>query len=91
MDFGGGVDFWAKRRAHEWANGRAYREVRFALPRELGEPEQRILSSRFAGHPTGGERLPHPLAIHRGGRSVDFRLPIEGNKKGGKENMTVPR
>ena len=37
------------------------------LPRELSEPGQRVLSSRFARRLTEGERLPYTLAIHRGG------------------------
>ena len=51
---------------HERANGRLYREVQFALPKELSETERRELAGRFAERLTGGERLPYALAIHRG-------------------------
>ena len=51
---------------HERANGRLYREVQFALPKELNEEQRRELASGFAKRLTEGERLPYTLAVHRG-------------------------
>ena len=60
--------YWAAADAGERANGRLYREVEFALPRELNAAERVELATRFAEHLTGEERLPYTLAIHRGGQ-----------------------
>ena len=60
--------YWAGADAHERANGRLYREVEFALPRELNAAERVQLATRFAEHLTGEERLPYTLAVHRGGQ-----------------------
>ena len=60
--------YWEAADAHERANGRLYREVEFALPRELNERERREVASSFAKHLTGEERLPYTLAVHRGGQ-----------------------
>ena len=59
--------YWDAADRHERANGRVYREVQFALPKELSESGQRALASRFAQDLTGGERLPYTLSVHRGG------------------------
>ena len=59
--------YWQAADAHERANGRLYREVQFALPRELAATQCRELAGRFAERLTGEERLPYTLAIHRGG------------------------
>ena len=59
--------YWQAADAHERANGRLYREVQFALPRELDATQRRELAGRFAERLTGDERLPYTLAIHRGG------------------------
>ncbi len=59
--------YWAAADEHERANGRLYREVQFALPKELNEAERRELASGFAKRLTEGERLPYTLAIHQGG------------------------
>ena len=59
--------YWAAADAGERANGRLYREVEFALPRELNERERHEVASSFAKNLTGEERLPYTLAIHRGG------------------------
>ena len=58
--------YWAAADEYERANGRLYREVQFALPKELSEDERRELASGFAKRLTEGERLPYTLAIHRG-------------------------
>ena len=59
--------YWEAADAHERANGRLYREVEFALPRELNEAEQRTLARSFAAELTGQERLPYTMALRRGG------------------------
>ena len=61
--------YWEAADAHERANGRLFREVEFALPRELKEGEQIELAREFARRLTcadNGERLPYTLAVHRG-------------------------
>ena len=60
--------YWAGADAHERANGRLYRQVEFALPRELNAAERVELATRFAEHLTAAERLPYTLAMHRGGQ-----------------------
>ena len=59
--------YWAAADEHERANGRLYRQVEFALPRELNERERVEVASSFAKNLTGEERLPYTLAVHRGG------------------------
>ena len=58
--------YWEAADEYERANGRLYREVQFALPKELSEEPRRELASGFAKRLTEGERLPYTLAIHRG-------------------------
>ena len=58
--------YWEAADEYERANGQLYREVQFALPKELSEDERRELASGFAKRLTEGERLPYTLAIHRG-------------------------
>ena len=60
--------YWAAADAHERANGRLYRQVESALPRELNAAERVELATRFAEHLTAAERLPYTLAVHRGGQ-----------------------
>ena len=59
--------YWEAADEYERANGRLYREVQFALPKELSEAGRRKLASGFAKRLTEGERLPYTMAIHRGG------------------------
>ena len=58
--------YWAAADEYERANGRLYREVQFALPKELSEGQRRELASGFAKRLTEGEQLPYTLAVHRG-------------------------
>ena len=60
--------YWEAADEHERVNGRLFREVEFALPRELNEGDQVELAREFAAKLTiaGGERLPNTLAVHRG-------------------------
>ena len=59
--------YWQAADEHERANGSLFREITFALPKELNEGQRRELASGFAAGVTEGERLPYTLAIHRGG------------------------
>ena len=59
--------YWTAADEHERANGTLYREVQFALPRELNPDQRRELAVGFAERLTGKENLPYTLAVHRGG------------------------
>ena len=59
-------EYWQAADDYERANGRLYREVQFALPKEFDAAERREVSAGFAERLTGGEKLPFTLAIHRG-------------------------
>jgi hypothetical protein len=59
-------DFWSASDEHERRNGRVYREIEFALPRELTEQEQIALAKDFARDVTWEHGLPYTLAIHQG-------------------------
>ena len=59
-------EYWSAADQYERANGRLYREVQFALPKELTEAERRDTAREFAQQLTGPEKLPYTLAIHRG-------------------------
>jgi len=59
-------DYWGAADTYERANGRLYKEVEVALPKEL-EPEDQIeLAREFAAKLTEKERLPYTLAVHEG-------------------------
>ena len=60
--------YWEAADEHERVNGRLFREVEFALPRELNEGDQVELAREFASKLANadGERLPYTLAVHRG-------------------------
>ena len=59
------LSYWKAADAWERANGRLFKEVEFALPRELSLPQQRSLAHDFAVY-LAGEQLPYTLAIHEG-------------------------
>ena len=85
--------YWEAADEHERANGRLYREVQFALPKELNEGQRRELASGFAAGVTEGERLPYTLAIHRGGPDGEnphahlmfSERPNDGIERGGEQ------
>ena len=78
--------YWDAADRHERANGRVYREVQFALPKELSESDQRALATRFAQDLTGAERLPYTLSVHRGsGRNPHAHLVISERANDGIE------
>ena len=57
--------YWQAADDHERTNGRLYREIQFALPKELSENERWEVASGFACWLSGGERLPYTLTVHR--------------------------
>ena len=57
--------YWEAADEHERANGRLYREIQFALPKELNEEQRRELASSFAERNRRGAAALH-AAIHRG-------------------------
>lgn len=59
--------YWSAADRHERSGAILYREIQASLPRELDAAAQRRLASRFAASVCGTERLPHTLAVHRGG------------------------
>lgn len=65
---GTGREYWQAADAGERSNGTLYRQVEFALPRELDEIEQIKVAQEFARElgNAAGERLPYTLAVHRG-------------------------
>ena len=85
--------YWEAADEHERANGRLYREIQFALPKELNEEQRRELASGFAASVTEGERLPYTLAIHRGGPNGEnphahlmfSERPNDGIERGGEQ------
>ena len=60
--------YWAAADEHERANGRLFRDIEFALPKELSERQQVALAREFSASVTTGtgERLPYTLAVHHG-------------------------
>ena len=66
--------YWEAADLYERANGRLFREVMFALPKELTGVERVEAAREFAHSLTGQDRLPYTLAIHRG-RSQDPDKP----------------
>ena len=62
-----GRDFWQAADQHERANARLFREVEFALPREMNDKQRAALVADFAEQVIGNQ-LPCTLAVHRGGK-----------------------
>ena len=62
--------YWRAADEHERANGSLYREVEFALPKELSADERKALAVGFASQLADAAeagKLPYTLAIHKGG------------------------
>lgn len=63
-------DYWRAADEHERANGRLYKHIEFALPRELSTDENKALATRFAAyastHGVEGGKLPCTLTMHKG-------------------------
>ena len=60
--------YWEAADEHERANGRLFREVEFALPRELNEGDQVELAREFASKLTSGGRRTVALYAGRASR-----------------------
>jgi hypothetical protein len=63
----GALDYWDAADQYERANGTVYREIEFALPKELSEAENIALARSFAEELAAvpGGTTPYTLAIHR--------------------------
>ncbi|MDA8182768.1 MAG: MobA/MobL family protein [Acidithiobacillus sp.] len=61
------ADYWDAADQHERANGTVYREIEFALPKELSDNENIELARSFAEELAAvpGGTTPYTLAIHR--------------------------
>lgn len=59
-------DYWRAADTFERVNGRLFKQVEFALPKELSRERQRELVKEFAKKLTKDETLPYTLAIHKG-------------------------
>lgn len=82
--------YWDAADRHERANGRVYREVQFALPKELPERRQAALARLFARDLTAAERLPYTLSVHRGGgRNPHAHLVISERANDGIERSAA--
>jgi hypothetical protein len=68
----GYMPMWAKKSSNYWkaadeyerANGRLYKEIEFALPKELSSKDQVKVVREYVEHITSKERLPYSWAIH---------------------------
>ncbi len=60
--------YWQAADAHERANGRLFKSIEFALPRELSDEECKKLAQKFATEvtSTADGKLPFSLALHEG-------------------------
>ncbi|MFM0140880.1 MobA/MobL family protein [Caballeronia grimmiae] len=58
------MDFWRAADAHERANGRAYTELQYAVPRELTEEKDQIRFARRMADGIVGVTHPYTLAMH---------------------------
>ena len=82
--------FWRAADAHERANGRAYREVQFAIPREIDGKAEQIQFARFFASQIVGERHAYTLALHDteaadGGRNLHAHLMFTERARDGIE------
>jgi len=59
-------EFWRAADELEAKNGRVYREIEFALPRELSPEQRQELAQDFAKELTHYHSLPYTLALHEG-------------------------
>lgn len=78
--------YWKAADEGERSNGRVYKEIEAALPRELSASEQEALARSFAQEITSRHELPYTLAIHEGrGDNPHFHLMISDRTKDGIE------
>ena len=68
------ADYWDAADQYERANGTVYREIEFALPKELSPAENIALAQTFAKHlvDVPGGHTPYILAIHRSEKNPDL-------------------
>jgi len=71
--------FWQAADAHERANGRAYTEIQYAVPRELTERKDQIRFAQRMADGIVGVKHPYTLAMHDaeaadGGRNIHAHL-----------------
>ncbi len=59
--------FWDAADRGERKNGRVYKEVEFALPRELDAKQRVALAKEFTESLVDEHRLPYTMAVHQGG------------------------
>lgn len=76
--------YWRAADLHERSNGRLFKELEFALPRELARAEQIKLAEQFAQSLAKTERLPYTLAVHAGkGENPHVHLMISERRNDG--------
>lgn len=84
--------YWKAADEGERSNGRVYKEIEAALPRELSASEQEALARSFAREITARHELPYTLAIHEGrGNNPHFHLMISDRTKDGIERQSRSR
>lgn len=68
--------YWRAADKHERANGRLFKELEFALPRELSQEQSVALAKQFAAHVTQSEHLPYTMAVHRGANPEELHCHL---------------
>lgn len=68
--------YWRSADQHERANGRLFKEIEFALPRELSQEQSVVLARQFADHVTQSEHLPYTMAVHRGANPEELHCHL---------------
>lgn len=86
--------FWQAADANERANGRAYREVEFAVPRELADRRSQIRFAQRMADGIVGVKHPYTLAMHDaeaadGGRNVHVHLMFSERALDGVERDAI--
>jgi len=78
--------YWCAADEGERSNGRVYKEIEAALPRELNFEQQKELATAFASEITAKHQLPFTLAIHEGkGENPHIHLMLSDRGKDGFE------
>lgn len=78
--------YWCAADEGERSNGRVYKEIEAALPRELNFEQQKELATAFASEITAKHQLPFTLAIHEGkGENPHIHLMVSDRGKDGFE------
>jgi hypothetical protein len=86
--------FWSAADANERANGRAYREVEFAVPRELTDRKEQIRFAQRMADGIVGVKHPYTLAMHDaraadGGRNVHVHVMFSERALDGVERDAI--